>query len=123
VTGPGGMGNTRLAGEVARRVASRFADGAWLAELATVRDPALAQGAVSPALGTRQASGISVLDSLAAAPGRRQLLLVLDNCEHPLLAVAELRGTLLPAADDVRILATSGSRSGWPGRRGTGWRR
>jgi predicted ATPase/DNA-binding CsgD family transcriptional regulator len=107
VTGPGGVGKTRLAGEVARRVADRFADGVWLVELAKVREPALAQAAVSAALGVRQSSGMPVLGSLVAVLARRQLLLVLDNCEHLLEVVAELCGVLLPAADDVRILATS----------------
>jgi predicted ATPase/DNA-binding CsgD family transcriptional regulator len=65
------------------------------------------QAAVSVAVGAGQAPGISLLDSLAAALGRQQLLLVLDNCEHLLGAVAELCAGLLPAADDIRILATS----------------
>jgi DNA-binding NarL/FixJ family response regulator len=89
VTGPGGMGKTRLAGEVAGRVAGRFADGVRLVELASVQDPALVQAAVSVALGVGQAPGAPLADSLAAALGRQQLLLVLDNCEHLIEAVAE----------------------------------
>ena len=58
VTGPGGVGKTRLAGEVARRVAARFADGAWLAELAPVRDPAQVAAAVAVALGVREQPGV-----------------------------------------------------------------
>jgi predicted ATPase/DNA-binding CsgD family transcriptional regulator len=107
VTGPGGMGKTRLAGEVARRVAGRFADGVWLVELASVQDPALVQAVVSVALGVGQAPETSLMDSLAAVLRRQQLLLVLDNCEHLLVAVAELCAGLLPVADDIRILATS----------------
>jgi predicted ATPase/DNA-binding CsgD family transcriptional regulator len=107
VTGPGGMGKTRLVGEVARHVASRFADGVRLVELASVQDPALVAAAVSVALGVGQAPGESLADSLAAALGRQQMLLVLDNCEHLIVAVAELCAGLLPVADDVRILATS----------------
>ena len=57
VTGPGGVGKTRLAGEVARQVAARFADGAWLAELAPVRDPAQVAAAVAVALGVREQPG------------------------------------------------------------------
>ena len=53
VTGPGGAGKTRLAGQVARRVAARFADGVWLAELAAVRDPALVAAVVAATLGVR----------------------------------------------------------------------
>jgi predicted ATPase/DNA-binding CsgD family transcriptional regulator len=107
VTGPGGVGKTRLAGEVARRVAGRFADGVWLVELAAVSEPALVPAAVAVALGVLQAPGMSIVESLAGVLARRQLLLVLDNCEHVLGAAAELCGALLQAADDVRILATS----------------
>ena len=107
VTGPGGMGKTRLAGEVARRVAGRYADGVWLAELAAAREPALVRSAVSVALGVRQAPGLSVAESLAAVLAPRQLLLVLDNCEHVLEAAAQLCEAVLSAADDVWILATS----------------
>jgi predicted ATPase/DNA-binding CsgD family transcriptional regulator len=107
VTGPGGVGKSRLATEVARQVAERFADGVWRVDLASVREPALVQAAVAAAVGLRQAPGASIRDSLTAVLGRRQLLLVLDNCEHVLAAAAELCGWLLPAADDVRVLATS----------------
>jgi predicted ATPase/class 3 adenylate cyclase/DNA-binding CsgD family transcriptional regulator len=106
VTGPGGMGKTRLAGEAARRVADRFADGVWLAELAGVADPDLVPAAIASALGIQQGGG-SAMEALADVLAARQVLLVLDNCEHLIDAVAGLCGTLLPAADDVRILATS----------------
>ncbi len=107
VTGPGGVGKTRLAGEVARRVADQFTDGVWLVELAAVTDPAQCPSAVAAALGIPERPGTSVSDLLAGVLASRQVLLVLDNCEHVIAAVAELCGTLLPAADDVRILATS----------------
>jgi len=101
------VGKTRLAVEVARRVAGRFADGVWLVELAAVPEPALVAAAVAVALGVPQAPGMSIADSLGGVLARQQLLLVLDNCEHVIGAVAELCGALLPAADDLRILATS----------------
>jgi len=107
VTGPGGAGKTRLAGEVARQVASRFADGVWLAELAAVRDPAQVVTAVAAVLGIRELPSAGAADALARALARRQLLLVLDNCEHVIGAAAELCGRLLLGADDVRVLATS----------------
>ena len=107
VTGPGGAGKTRLAGEVARQVACRFADGVWLAELAAVRDPAQVAAAVAAALGIRELPAVAAADALAHALARRQLLLVLDNCEHVIGAAAELCGRLLLGADDVRVLATS----------------
>ena len=107
VTGPGGAGKTRLAGEVAKQVAGRFADGVWLAELAAVRDPAQVAAAVAAALGIRELPAVAAADALAHALARRQLLLVLDNCEHVIGAAAELCGRLLLGADDVRVLATS----------------
>jgi len=107
VTGPGGAGKTRLAGEVARQVADRFADGVWLAELAAVTDPAQVAAVVGTALGIRDLPSVAAADALAQALSRRQLLLVLDNCEHVIGAAAELCGRLLLGADDVRILATS----------------
>jgi predicted ATPase/DNA-binding CsgD family transcriptional regulator len=107
VTGPGGAGKTRLAGEVARQTAGRFADGVWLAELAAVRDPAQVPGVVAAALGIRDLPSAAADEALVDALARRQLLLVLDNCEHVIGAAAELCSRLLLAADDVRILATS----------------
>ena len=107
VAGPGGAGKTRLAGEVARAVAGRFADGVWLAELAAVTDPAHVAPVVGAALGIRDLPSVAAADALAEALARRQLLLVLDNCEHLIGAAAELCGRLLLGADDVRVLATS----------------
>jgi predicted ATPase len=107
VTGPGGVGKTRLAGAVASQVATRFADGVWLAELAPVRDPAQTAAAVAVALGVREQPGMPAAEALMRVLARRQLLVVLDNCEHVIGAVAQLCAGLLQACDDVRILATS----------------
>ena len=109
VTGPGGSGKTRLAGEVATQVADRFANGVWLAELAAVRDPAQVPAAVAATLGVPDLPGASVEETLAAALSQyqHQLLLVLDNCEHVIDAAAKLCARLLPACDDMRVLATS----------------
>ena len=107
VTGPGGAGKTRLADQVARQVAGRFADGVWLAELAPVRDPALVPAVVAAALGVREQPGLAAAGALARVLAGRQLLLVLDNCEHVIGAAAELCAGLLAACDDVRVLATS----------------
>jgi predicted ATPase/DNA-binding SARP family transcriptional activator/DNA-binding CsgD family transcriptional regulator/transcriptional regulator with XRE-family HTH domain len=106
VTGPGGVGKTRLAGVVASEVAGRFADGVWLAELAAVRDPEQAPAVIATAVGVRELPGESAGEALARVLARRQLLLVLDNCEHLIGAVAVLCAKLLPACDEVRILAT-----------------
>jgi predicted ATPase/DNA-binding CsgD family transcriptional regulator len=107
VTGPGGSGKTRLAGQVARLVAGRFADGAWLVELAPVADAAQVPSAVAAALGIREEPGMAAAEVLARVLARQQVLLVLDNCEHVITVVAELCAGLLLAADDLRILATS----------------
>jgi len=88
-------------------VAGRFVDGAWLAELALVRDPALVASAVAAALGVREQPGVPVAEALARVLARQQLLLVLDNCEHVVSAAAQLCAGLLAACDDVRMLATS----------------
>src|SRR6185312_1497955 len=82
VTGPGGVGKTRLAGEIARLVAGRFADGAWLVELAPVRDPAQVARVAAVALGVREQPGVPAAEGLVRVLARRQLLVVLDNCEH-----------------------------------------
>ena len=108
VTGPGGAGKTRLAGQVARRAADRFADGAWLAELAPVRDRGAGAASVAAvALGVREQPGVPVAEAVARVLARQQLLLVLDNCEHVIGAAAALCAGLLAACDDVRVLATS----------------
>ena len=107
VTGPGGAGKTRLAGQVAKLVAGRFADGVRLVELAPVRDPVLVPAMVAAALGVREQPGLSAAGALARVLARRQLLLVLDNCEHVAGAAAELCAGLLAACDEVRVLATS----------------
>jgi predicted ATPase/DNA-binding CsgD family transcriptional regulator len=107
VTGPGGVGKTRLADAVLRQVAGRFADGVAVVELAAVSEPALVSATVAAALDVRQAAGMSVVEALADRLSRQQLLLVLDNCEHVLDAAAELCEALLVSADDIKVLATS----------------
>jgi predicted ATPase/DNA-binding CsgD family transcriptional regulator len=114
VTGPGGMGKTRLAHEVARQVADRLADGVWGVELATIAEPGSVPAAAATVLGLRQAPGMSVMEALGAHLARQQLLLVLDNCEHVLEAVAQFCAAVLRTADDVRILATSREPLGLP---------
>ncbi len=114
VTGPGGVGKTRLAAEVLSRIAGRFADGVWPVELAAVQEPSLVPATVATVLGLQQAGGVSTVDALAARLSRQQLVLVLDNCEHVLDAVAALCARLLLAADDIRILATSREPLGLP---------
>jgi transcriptional regulator with XRE-family HTH domain len=107
LTGPGGAGKTRLAVQAARQVAGRFADGAWLVELAAVADPAQVAAVVAAALGVREQPGLPMAEALPRALARQQVLLLLDNCEHVIGAVAALCAGLLAACDDVRVLATS----------------
>ena len=77
VTGPGGSGKTRLAGEVATSAAARFADGVWLVELGPVQDPAQVASVVAAALGVREQPGLSAADAVARVLARQQLLLAL----------------------------------------------
>jgi len=107
LTGPGGAGKTRLAGELARKVADRYEDGVRLAELAKVKDPARVPSAVADALGVHGLTGDDLNGALAQAVRGHHLLLVLDNCEHVIDAAARLCSELLLAADDVHVLATS----------------
>ena len=107
LTGVGGVGKTRLALEVAARISDGFPDGVFVIELAPVGDPAAVPEAVAAVLGITQQPGMTVADSVAAASDGRERLLVFDNCEHILDAVAELIEAILAHSDTVRILATS----------------
>ena len=89
LTGVGGVGKTRLATEVAARLADEFPDGVWFFELAAVADPAAVPDAVAAVLGITQQPGKSVSESVAAALEGRVRLLVFDNCEHVLDAAAD----------------------------------
>ncbi|MGW3649496.1 LuxR C-terminal-related transcriptional regulator [Streptomyces sp. NPDC000878] len=112
LTGPGGVGKTRLAVRVATRVARAFPDGVRFAHLADLDDPDLVPRAVADALGLHGHAGHRQLDALADRLSTRRLLLVLDNCEHLHRACAELAGALLHRTTGVRVLATSRHRLG-----------
>jgi predicted ATPase len=107
LTGVGGVGKTRLALEVAARLADEFPDGVWFFELAAVADPGAVPDAVAAVLGITQQLGKSVADSVAAALEGRVRLLVFDNCEHVLDAAADLIEAILAASATVKILVTS----------------
>jgi non-specific serine/threonine protein kinase len=107
LTGAGGIGKTRLALAVARSVSPRYADGVWLVELAPLLDPTLAPPAIAQSLGVRETPGQPVLATLLDYLGSRQILLVLDNCEHLVAACAKLADTLLRSCPRVTVLATS----------------
>jgi predicted ATPase len=107
LTGVGGVGKTRLALEVAARLADEFPDGVWFFDLAAVADPAAVPDAVAAVLGIIQQPGKSVANSVAAALEGRVRLLVFDNCEHVLDAAAGLVEAILTHSATVKILATS----------------
>jgi predicted ATPase/class 3 adenylate cyclase len=107
LTGPGGVGKTRLALQAAGQVAGRFGDGAWLCELATVRDVAGVDDAVAAVFSVAARAGQSTRETLAEFLRAKELLLVLDNCEHLLEAAAALAGALARSCERLAILATS----------------
>jgi len=106
LTGPGGVGKTRLALRMAAEVRRTFPDGVWFVELAALRDPQLLPHTLANALELRQVSADPTAD-LASYLEQQRLLVVLDNCEHLTDACAVLASKLLAAAPELRILATS----------------
>ena len=107
LTGVGGVGKTRLALEVAARLVPDFPDGVWVIELAPVADPAAVPEAVAAVLGINQQPGLSIARSVAAALESRIRLLVFDNCEHVLDAVADMIDLILSHSEHLKIVATS----------------
>jgi len=107
VTGAGGVGKTRLAVEVASTVAHRFSDGAWIIDLAPVTSPSSVATTIAAVLQVPIDDPDRPVDALADALRGSSMLLVLDNCEHVVEAVAALVGAVLTVADTLTILATS----------------
>lgn len=107
LTGAGGVGKTRLALQVGAALQEAFADGVWLVELAALADPNLVPHTVALALGIAPTSALPIHTVLTDYLLDRDLLLILDNCEHLLSACAELAELVLRAAPHLRILATS----------------
>jgi predicted ATPase len=107
LTGVGGVGKTRLATEVASRLADEFPEGVWFFELAAVTEPAAVPDAVAAVLGITQQPGKSVAGSVATALEGRVRLLVFDNCEHLRDAAADLIEAILAQSATARVLATS----------------
>ncbi len=108
VTGPGGVGKTRLAVQAAADQLASFADGAWLCELAPARDEETMAQVVATALRVRPRPGMSTASSIVEfLRTRNAVLLVLDNCEHLAVAAAALARDILRGCQGVRILATS----------------
>ena len=105
LTGPGGIGKTRLAIQVGERLASSFAGGAVFVDLAPLRDPELVLPAIATALGLREATGRSLVNQIHGFLSERETLLILDNFEH-LLGSARVIANLL-GESDVELLVTS----------------
>lgn len=107
VTGVGGVGKTRLALQVAAEILPRHRDGAWLIELAAVRDTAAVVDAVAEVFRVTGRAGQPVEDSLLEMFAHKEALLVLDNCEHVLGVVARLVSRIERQCPGIAVLATS----------------
>jgi predicted ATPase/DNA-binding SARP family transcriptional activator len=107
LTGAGGSGKTRLALEIARDLIGTYPDGVWLVELAPLVEGELVPETVAEILGVREQPGRSRLETLLDALRDKEMLLVLDNCEHLIDAAARLADVLLSSCPHVRVLATS----------------
>lgn len=107
LAGPGGVGKTRLAAELSSRTRKAFRDGVWTVELAALDDSALVGSQIAAALRLPDQSSRSPTERISDYVQERQLLLVLDNCEHLLDAVSALAVMLLDFAPELRVIATS----------------
>ena len=116
LTGPGGCGKTRLALAVAAEMSGSFGDGVWLVELAPLSDPEDVGQALASVLGVREEPGRPLTQILADEVGSKDVLVVLDNCEHLVEACASLVSVLLGRCPNLRVLATSREALGRYGR-------
>ena len=107
LTGPGGVGKTRLVIRAAAGLTKAFPDGVWLVELGELDDPDLLTQTVADALGLREQAGVTTQETLGDYLADRTLLLILDNCEHMVSDAARLANTLRRTCPQLRILATS----------------
>src|SRR5215216_4419548 len=107
LTGAGGCGKTRLALEVSRELIGAYPDGVWLVELAPLSEGDLVAHAVASVLGVQEQPERSLTDTLVDYLRDKRVLLVLDNCEHLIDAVARFVDTLLNSCPNLRVLATS----------------
>ena len=107
LTGTGGCGKTRLALEVARDLVGTYQNGVWLVELAPVSEGALVPQVMAGTLRVQELPGRPLIESLLDALGDKEMLLVLDNCEHLIAAAARLTVALLDSCSRLRVLATS----------------
>ena len=107
LTGSGGVGKTRLAIQSANRLSSKFKDGVWWVELVGLNDPSLVPQEVAKVLDVRDVPNRPIIEALVEQLRSKEILLVLDNCEHLILACAQIVDGLLRGCKNVKILATS----------------
>lgn len=107
LTGVGGVGKTRLAIEVGAELAEEFPDGVWIVELASVAQPAAVPAAIAAVLGVTPQGDTPLIEAVAESLGGRELLLIVDNCEHVQTAARAAIATMLNHSDDTKLLATS----------------
>jgi len=107
LTGSGGTGKTRLSLQVATEILDQFKDGIWFIELAPITDPELVPKTIATVLGIHEESGRSIMTTLMDWFSDRELLIILDNCEHLLDASAKFTDSVLHGSHGIRILASS----------------
>ena len=117
MTGPGGVGKTRLAIEVAGLVAADFPDGVWMVELGPLAEPDAVVATVASTLGVLPQEGVSLVDAIADWLRGKRLLVVIDNCEHVLGPVVEVVSAIVAGCPTVTVMATSRESLGVDGER------
>jgi predicted ATPase/class 3 adenylate cyclase len=105
--GIGGLGKTRLSLQIGGDVLDSYRDGAWFVDLAPLRDPSIMASEAAKVLGVREEPGRPLIETLCAHLKPRNLLLILDNCEHLIKPSAELVHAILGTAPEIRVIATS----------------
>ena len=110
LTGTGGIGKTRLALEIAAEVRDRYSDGVWFVDLAPTIDPALVPSVLAQVMRVKESAGQPIVGALCSYLRTKEVLLLLDNCEHVLDSCASMVEALLREAGRVTIVATSRER-------------